>query len=303
MLHNHSHTHNHTHQEINYNTAFGIGIALNTLFIIVELVTGLFIKSMALVADAGHNISDVLGLLLSWGAAYLATTSITNKRTYGLRKSTVLAALFQAIILFVASGAISIESIRKIIYPEPTSGKLIMIVAGVGIIINALTAFLFIKGKEKDINIAAAFTHMAADALISFGVVVSGLIIYFTGWYLVDPIISLIIVIVIAITTWGLLRDSFHLSMDAVPKDINLEEVKKYLNSLKGVQEVHDLHIWAMSTTENALTVHLVIPDENKDDNFLKKVCKGLHDEYGIEHTTIQIEKSAQGTNCKVETV
>jgi cobalt-zinc-cadmium efflux system protein len=295
--------HNHSHQALNFNSAFKVGIALNAIYIIIELIYGLVSNSMALIADAGHNLSDVLGLGLTWGAAYLATTSVTSKRTYGLRKSTVLASLLNAIILLISIGAISIESIRRIIYPEPSAGMTMVIVAAIGIIVNGITAFLFMKGRQKDLNIKAAFVHMASDALVSFGVVITGLIISFTGWDLADPIVSLVIVIVIAAGTWSLLKDSFHLSMDAVPKGINLEEVKKYLGSLHGVAEVHDLHIWAMSTTENALTAHLVVPNERKDDDFLKKICSNLHDDFGIEHTTIQIEKSAQGANCSVESV
>lgn len=293
--------HNHSHQQMNYNNAFGYGIALNVIYIIVEAIYGLTINSMALLADAGHNFSDVLGLLLAWGGAYLAKTAVTKSRTYGLRKATVLAALFNAIILLIAVGAITIEAIRKISEPEPIGGTTMMIVAGVGVIINTLTALLFMKGREKDLNIKGTFLHMAADAGVSLGVVAAGFLINITGFYLLDPIISLVIVVVITIGTWSLLKDSFHLSMDAVPRDINYEVVQKYLDSLEGVKEVHDLHIWAMSTTENALTAHLVIPNEINDDNFLGKVCKQLHDKYGIEHSTIQIEKNAQSASCESE--
>jgi cobalt-zinc-cadmium efflux system protein len=265
----------------------------------VEVVYGLLINSMALLADAGHNFSDVLGLLLAWGASYLAKIASTEKRTYGFRKSTILAAFFNAILLMIAVGAISIEAIRKLITPEPVEGTTMMIVAGIGFIINAITALLFMKGREKDLNIKGAFLHMAADAGISLGVVIAGFVIVSTGWLWVDPAISLVIVLVITIGTWGLLRDSFHLSMDAVPKGIDLKEVGSYLKGISGVKEVHDLHIWAMSTTEIALTAHLVIPDEKKEDYFLKKICGELHNKFGIEHSTIQIEKSAQSANCE----
>ncbi|MCL5030844.1 MAG: cation diffusion facilitator family transporter [Bacteroidetes bacterium] len=297
MPHNHNHSHSRQHR--NYNKAFGFGIALNVIYIVVEVVFGLIINSMALIADAGHNFSDVLGLLLAWGAAYLAGFSVTNKRTYGFRKSTILAALFNAIILLAAVGAITIESIRKILEPEPEpiAGTTMMIVAGVGVIINTLTALLFMKGREKDLNIKGAFLHMAADAGVSLGVVAAGFLINLTGFFLLDPIISLVIVIVITIGTWSLLKDSFHLSMDAVPRNIVFEEVKKYLSSLEGVEEVHDLHIWAMSTTETALTVHLVIPGEQKNDKFVSKVCEQLHRKFSIEHSTIQIEKSSQSAS------
>ena len=294
-----SHNHNHLLTSNNYNKAFLTGIILNVLYILVEVFYGLLINSMALLADAGHNLSDVLGLLLAWGAAYLAKTASSKKRTYGLRKSTILAALFNAILLMIAVGAISIEAIRKFISPEPVQGLTMMVVAGVGVLINALTAVFFMKGRDKDLNIKGAFLHMAADAGVSLGVVIAGFLIYSTGWLWVDPAISLLIILVITIGTWGLLKDSFYLSMDAVPKDIDLQEVENYLNGINGVTEVHDLHIWAMSTTETALTAHLVIPDETKDDYFLKKICDDLHSKFGIEHSTIQTEKSAQSSNCK----
>jgi len=254
---------------------------------------------MALLADAGHNFSDVLGLMLAWGASYLAKTASTEKRTYGMRKSTILAALFNAVILMIAVGAITIEAVRKLVYLEPVQGQTMIIVAAIGFVINAITALLFMKGREKDLNIKGAFLHMAADAGVSLGVVVAGLVILSTGWLWVDPIIGLVIVVVITIGTWGLLKESFHLSMDAVPKEIDLKEVGKYLKEINGVKEVHDLHVWAMSTTETALTAHLVIPEETKDDYFLKKICGELHSKFGIGHSTIQIEKSAQSANCE----
>jgi len=291
--------HFHTHQLRNYNKAFGFGIALNLIYVVLEIIYGLLVNSMALIADAGHNFSDVLGLVLAWGAAYLAKKETTKSRTYGFRKATVLAALFNAIIMFTAVGAITIESIRKLITPEPTAGTTIIIVAGIGTLINLFTALLFMPGRKKDINIKGAFLHMTADAGVSLGVVAAGIIINLTGFYLLDPIISLVIVLVITIGTWGLLKDSFLLSMDAVPKNIDIEEVRKYLGSLKGVTAVHDLHIWAMSTTEIALTVHLVMPDENADDKFLSRTCRQLHDKFEIEHSTIQIEKSATNASCE----
>ena len=296
--------HSHTTTSVrNFNKAFGIGIILNVAYIIVEVIYGVIINSMALLADAGHNFSDVLGLLLAWGAAYLAKTAATEKRTYGLRKSTILAAFFNAIILMIAVGAITIEAIRKLIYSEPVQGSTMMIVAGIGFFINAITALLFMKGREKDLNIKGAFLHMAADAGVSLGVVIAGLLIIYTNWLWIDPVMSLIIVLVITIGTWGLMKDSFHLSMDAVPRGIDLKKVGNYLKSVKGVKEVHDLHIWAMSTTETALTAHLVIPDETKDDFFLKKICGELHSKFGIVHSTIQIEKSAQASNCEYRNV
>jgi len=295
--------HNHATALQNINGAFTIGIVLNVIYIVVEVTYGLLINSMALLADAGHNFSDVLGLSLAWGASYLAKTASTEKRTYGFRKSTILAAFFNAILLMIAVGAITIEAVRKLILPAQVEGTTMMIVAGIGFIINAVTALLFMKGREKDLNIKGAFLHMAADAGVSLGVVIAGFVIISTGWLWVDPAISLVIVLVITIGTWGLLKDSFHLSMDAVPKGIDLKEVGKYLKGIEGVTEVHDLHIWAMSTTETALTAHLVIPDETKDDYFLKKICGELHNRFGIEHSTIQIEKSAQSANCEYHNV
>lgn len=296
----HSHSHNHIP---NFNKAFAIGISLNVIYIIVEFTYGLAINSMALIADAGHNLSDVLGLLLAWIASHLARSIPTRTRTYGLRKSTILAALFNAVILLIAVGAITVEAIRKFIDPEPVAGNVIMIVAGIGVIINTITALLFIRGRKKDLNIRGAFLHMAADAAVSLGVVIAGLTISLTNWYWIDPVISLIIVVVITAGTWGLLKESFLLSMDAVPKNIDVDAVMNYLRSVEGVTEVHDLHIWAMSTTETALTAHLVMPQSQNDDLFLNRICSQLQKKFDIEHSTIQIEKNAQNSNCEIDKV
>lgn len=298
-----SNEHTHLHNLKNYNKAFGFGIALNIIYIIVEVTYGLIINSTALLADAGHNFSDVLGLILAWGGAYLAQTAVTKSRTYGLRKSTILAALFNAVLLLIVVGAITIEAIRKIIEPEPVGGTTMIIVAGIGVVVNTLTALLFLKGREKDLNIKGAFLHMAADAGVSLGVVLAGLMINITSMYIFDPIISIVIVVVITIGTWSLLKDSLHLSMDAVPRSIDFEKIQSYLSSLEGVKEVHDLHIWAMSTTENALTAHLVMPEGELKDKFLGKVCRTLHDQFGIEHSTIQIESSAHSASCEINNV
>jgi cobalt-zinc-cadmium efflux system protein len=295
-------SHNHSHHT-DYNKAFAFGIALNIVYVIIEFSYGLAINSMALIADAGHNLSDVLGLVLAWIASRLAKTTPTKTRTYGLRKSTILAALFNAGILLIAVGAITVEAIRKFIEPEPVAGNVIMIVAGIGVVINTITALLFFTGRKKDINIKGAFLHMAADAAVSLGVVLAGLVISITHLYWIDPVISLIIVIVITIGTWGLLKESFFLSMDAVPQGISFDDVADFLNAIEGVKEVHDLHIWAMSTTEIALTAHLVMPAVPEDDLFLEKVCSQLHDKFGIEHTTIQIEKNALSNNCEFNKV
>lgn len=297
---NHSHKHNHIP---NYNKAFAVGITLNLVYIVVEFTYGLTINSMALIADAGHNLSDVLGLLLAWIAGYLAQKIPTKTRTYGLRKSTILAAFFNAVILLIAVGAITVEAIRKFIDPEPVAGSVIMIVAGIGVIINTITALLFISGRKSDLNIRGAFLHMAADAAVSLGVVIAGLSISLTNWYWIDPVISLVIVIVITAGTWGLLKESFLLSMDAVPKNINIDDVVEFLKSIDGVKEIHDLHIWAMSTTETALTVHLVMPELQNDDYFLKRICYQLQEKFGIQHSTIQIEKNAQNSSCEIDKV
>ncbi len=298
---NHSHSNNQI--KVDFNKAFGFGILLNITYIIVELVYGLLINSTALLADAGHNFSDVLGLMLAWGAARLATKLPTIKTTYGMRKSTVLAALFNSVLLMIAVGAISFEAVRKFFNPEPVEGTTMMIIAGIGVIINTLTAILFIRGKEKDMNIKGAYLHMAADAGVSLGVVIAGLLISITGWLWLDPLMSIIIVAIITAGTWGLLRDSFMLSVDAVPESINVEEVQNYLGFFPGVKEVHDLHIWAMSTTETALTVHLVIPDSSFDDKMLKKICGELHSKFGIGHTTVQVEQNSSTANCSQRSV
>ncbi len=294
------HTHSHAHVVPDHSRAFAVGVALNVLYIIVEVVAGVVANSTALFADAGHNLSDVVGLLLAWGAAFAAKTPSTSRRTYGLRKATILAALLNAIILLVAAGGIVVEAVRKIAHPDHVGGGMMMIVAGIGVVINGATALLFVKGKERDINIKGAFLHMAADAGVSVGVVISGLLITLTGWDVIDPLIGLVIVVIITAGTWGLLRDSFHLSMDAVPSTILLDDVRSYLRGLPGVSEVHHLHVWAMSTTEIALTVHLVMPLDRyaSDSAFLPGVCRELHDRFGIEHPTIQIEAGGQCEMC-----
>jgi cobalt-zinc-cadmium efflux system protein len=285
MVNNHSHT-----SKLNFNKAFAWGITLNVVYILIEAFYGLMIHSMSLIADAGHNLSDVLGLLLAWGAAYLSRSSATSKRTYGFRKSTILAAMFNSILLLIVVGGISIEAFRKFMYPQPTQGKAMMLVAGIGVVVNALTAIFFFKRKENDLNIKSAFLHMAADAGVSLGVVLAGLIIIFTGWMWIDPLISILILVVITIGTWGVLRKSLLLSMDGVPEHIDTENVRNYLLNLPGVTDVHHIHIWAMSTTEYALTAHLNIPALDSNDNFLAETAEALNNKFGISHTTIQIE-------------
>lgn len=285
-----SHHHGHSHAPANYNRAFIIGIILNIGFVLVEAGFGFLTNSLALLADAGHNLSDVLGLVLAFGASWLTRRRPTPRYTYGLRRSSIMAALFNACFLLVAMGAIALESIQRLNNPTPISGSIVIGVALIGIVINGVTAWLFMSGREQDLNIKGAFLHMAADALVSAGVVLAGIAILTTGWLWFDPVVSLIIVVVIVVGTWNLLRDSLNLALDAVPEGIEPQAVRTYLSELSGVVGVHDLHIWAMSTTETALTAHLVMLTGNPGDGFLSRISMELHDNFGIEHSTIQIE-------------
>ncbi|MEH7413712.1 cation diffusion facilitator family transporter [Neobacillus drentensis] len=290
--HGHSHEHGHHHHTpANYGFAFGVGITLNIIFIIIEVIYGLLGDSLALLADAGHNLSDVLGLVIAWIAVWLGKKAPTIKRTYGFKKSSILAALFNAVFLLVAIGAIAWEAVQRFSSPAPVAGKTVIIVALIGIVINSITAFLFMSGRKNDLNIRGAYLHMVADAVVSLGVVVSGFIMLWSGWQWIDPLVSLVIAIVIFIGTWGLLSESLNLSLDAVPDGIDIQKLKTYLTNLPTVMEVHDLHVWGMSTTEPALTVHLVRSDITDNDQLLQRVSKELHDQFGIEHTTVQIEK------------
>jgi cobalt-zinc-cadmium efflux system protein len=280
----------HSHAPKNFGAAFAIGTTLNFGFVILEVVFGIFAHSLALVADAGHNMGDVLGLLLAWGASILARSAPTQRRTYGLRSSSILAALFNAIFLLVSVGAIAWEAIRRFGDPTDVAGKTVIWVSAVGIAINTATALMFMSGRKGDLNIRGAFMHMAADAGISAGVVVAGFAILLTGYHWIDPIVSLAISAIIIWGTWGLLRDSVNLALQAVPEGIELSEVKAYLVGLPDVLEVHDLHIWPMSTTETALTAHLVRSVDSCDSALLEKCSKELHAKFGIEHATIQFE-------------
>jgi cobalt-zinc-cadmium efflux system protein len=286
-----AHDHTHSEGQPNYNKAFALGVALNLGYIVVEVIAGLAVHSLALLADAGHNISDVFSLLLAWGASYLCQTAPTKRHTYGFRGTSILASLANAIILLIAIGAIAWESIRRFGEPINVPGNTIMLVAAIGVLINGATALLFVKGRERDLNIKGAFLHMTADAGVSAGVILAGLAINLTGAQWIDPAVSLLIVVVIAVGTWGLLRDSLNLSLDAVPREIDPTAVENYLLTLSGVTKVHDLHIWAMSTTETALTAHLVKPDAAIDDELLACICQELHRRFGIGHATIQLEK------------
>ena len=284
-------SHDHNHQINNYNRAFAIGVILNAIFVAIEAGYGVAAGSLALIADAGHNLSDVLSLLLAWGAGLLATKPATEKRTYGFRKVTIMASLASAILLLVALGGITWEAIGRFFDPKPVEGMTVIVVASIGVVINTITALLFVSGQKHDLNIRGAFLHMAADAGVSFGVVVAGIIIMVTGWLLIDPLISLLIVAVILVGTGSLLRDSMNLAIDSVPEGIDIGGIKRYLTGLENVSQIHDLHVWPMSTTEVALSVHLIIVDDSLNNDFLPKLQQQLHDRFSIEHSTIQVER------------
>jgi cobalt-zinc-cadmium efflux system protein len=289
--HGHAHGgHGHSHAPANFDSAFLIGITLNVGFVVLEAVYGFAANSVALLADAGHNLSDVFGLLMAWGAVAAGKRAASKRFTYGLRKSSVLAALFNAVFLLVAVGAIGVEAVRRFGEPQSVASNTVMVVAALGILINGATALLFARGRAGDINIRGAYLHMASDAAVSAGVVVSGFIIARTGWAWLDPATSLAIVAVIVIGTWGLLRDSVTMALDAVPPSIDPAAVSDALGELPGVTQVHHLHIWPMSTTESALTVHLVTPGGQPGDAFLHDACMMLKKRFGIEHSTIQVE-------------
>ena len=285
------------HAPASFGTAFAIGIGLNLTFVAVEFGYGVLANSVALMADAGHNLSDVLGLVIAWMASVLTRRAPSSRYTYGLGGSSILAALFNAMLLLVAVGAIAWEAVLRLFHPEPVASGTVMIVAAVGIVVNGVTAALFASGRKGDLNIRGAFLHMIADAAVSAGVVVAGLVILYTGWLWLDPLASLVIVGVIVWGTWSLLRDSLAMSVDAVPASIDPQAVRSYLASCAGVTAVHDLHIWPLSTTESALTAHLVFPGGHPGDEFLAVAASELRQRFGIGHTTLQIEISEQ-TAC-----
>lgn len=299
--HSHSHSHNHHHGPKNYNLAFAIGISLNIIFVLIEGLYGYFANSLALIADAGHNLSDVAGLVVAWVAFWLSTKKPTANFTFGMRKSSILSALFNAVFLLIAVGIILWEAIHRIVSPNTVEARTVMIVAGIGIVINTLTAFLFFRDKNDDINIRGAYLHMVADALISLGVVISALIISYTSWTWIDPLVSIIISLVIIYGTWGLLKDSIRLSMDAVPAGIDPVAVKKYLAELPNVREIHDLHIWAMSTTETALSVHITMNTNQADNSMLSDISTHLKHQFKIDHPTIQIELYEKNFECHLK--
>jgi cobalt-zinc-cadmium efflux system protein len=298
--HDHSHAHSHaghSHAPDSFGAAFAIGAALNTAFVIAELVFGYAANSLALISDAVHNLSDVVALLLAWGAAWLARKQPTQRHTYGYRRASILAALFNAALLLVAVGGIVVEAINRLYTPSAVAGRTVVVVAALGVVINGGTALLFMRGRHGDLNVRGAYLHMVADAGVSLGVVLAALVIMLTGWLWLDPVISLVIAAVVFWSGWGLARDSVNLALDGVPRGIVLADVRDYLAGLDGVAEVHDLHVWAMSTNETALTAHLVRPGGH-DDAFLHHVCEELSHRFKINHATLQVE--ASGEVCKL---
>lgn len=290
--------HHHHHAPPDYNRAFAVGVVLNVGFVIVEVIYGVMSDSLALLTDAGHNLSDVLGLLLAWGAAVLARKKPSARRTYGYSRATIIASLFSGLLLMGAVGAIGWEAVNRLMEPAEPAGLTIMIVAAIGVVINTVTALFFLSGKDHDLNIRGAFLHMAADAVVSFGVVLSGALIFFYGFNWIDPLISLLIAAVIFLSTWGLLRDSLNLAVDAVPRNVDPDAVREFLSTLPGVRALHDLHIWPMSTTDTALTAHLVMDDFPDSDQFLSDVAKALESRFSINHPTIQMERFDSNVVC-----
>ncbi|HTO42252.1 MAG TPA: cation diffusion facilitator family transporter [Rhizomicrobium sp.] len=295
--HEHGQGHGHHHHlpaPADFGTAFLIAIVLNLGFVFAEATYGVLSNSMALIADAGHNLGDVLGLVVAWIASKLVQRAPSERFTYGLRSSSILAALFNAVFLLVATGAIAVEAIQRFFTPEPVAGKTVIIVAAIGIAINFGTAMLFARGAKSDLNIRGAFQHMMADAAVSVGVVIAGFAILATGYDWIDPVVSLLVSVVIVWGTWGLLRDSMRMSLHAVPPEIDPQAVRVYLEKLPGVCAIHDLHIWSMSTTEVALTCHLIYPDGHPGDAELRRIAAQLRNQFAIPHVTIQVETDEQ---------
>ena len=289
--HSHGHAHAHTHEVASFGTAFALGIALNLGFVAIETIFGFYANSISLISDAGHNLSDVLGLVVAWAAAVVARRAASPRFTYGLKKAPILAALFNSLFLMIAIGAIGGEAIRRLLHPSPTNGETVMAVAAVGLVVNGLTAMLFVRGRH-DLNIRAAFMHMAADALVSIAVVFAGAMIFFTGQEWVDPVMSIAVAIVILWSSIGLLKESVWMSLAGVPTGIDLDRVGAALAALDGVEAVHDLHVWPLSTTETALTAHIVTALADYPDELLENARAILHEHFRIEHCTLQVERS-----------
>ncbi len=298
-VHQHEHSHN-CHQPVDFGNAFKVGIALNVVFVLIEAVCGFLFHSVSLLADAGHNLSDVFGLLLAYVGFRLATVKPSARFTYGLGSSTILAATLNGAILLLVVGGIAWEAIGRFNDPTDVYGSGIIWVAAIGVIINTGTAMLFFRGRSHDLNIKGAFLHMMADAIVSLGVVVAGTIIMWKGWMWIDPFVSLMIATVILYSTWELFRDSLMLLSHGVPKGVDVNKVRRFLAELPGVEAVHDLHIWALSTTKTAMTVHLVKPEIGDADQLLAKIANTMQDEFGVDHCTVQIELNPDKLGCKL---
>lgn len=294
-------SHDHSHNSENYNTAFISGLLLNIGFVVVELWYGYVSHSLALTSDAVHNLTDVFGLLIAWAGIWFATRKPSKKHTYGYARGSILSSLFNAILIFVAAGGIFVEALHRINAPANVVGATVMWVAVVGILINGITAVLFMRGRKSDINIRGAFIHMAADAGVSFGVVIAGLAITLTGLAWIDPIVSILIAGIIIFTTWSLMKESLNLSLDAVPESIDRDKVKGYLERIPGVVAVHDLHIWAISTKETSLTAHLIYGNTPIPDDAIAQAASNLQREFHIGHSTLQVEKDRSGRYCELE--
>lgn len=298
--HVHSHAGHHHAVPTDSGNAFLISVGLNIAFVVIEFGFGFVANSTALMADAGHNLSDVVGLLLAWGAVAMARKQASRRYTYGLRSASILAALANAMLLLVASGAIALEAIQRFSQPPTVAGLTVSVVAAIGILVNGLSAWLLMQGSKDDLNLRSAYLHMAADAVISLGVVITGFVMLYTGWYWLDPVVSLIIVVVIVIGTWNLLRESAQLALNAVPVQVDAAAIEAYLRQLEGVTDIHDLHIWGLSTTENALTVHLVIPAGYPGDTFIDQIARHLEEHFKVHHCTLQTEQGTTDHTCSL---
>lgn len=300
--HGHSHHHGHAHHPAppgaRHGRAFALAVGLNLAIVGLQALYGLLANSTALLADAGHNLSDVLGLLLAWGAMWLGQREPSHRFTFGLGGSSILASLANAGLLLLATGAIAWEAIRRLGHPEPVAGTTVFVVAVIGIAVNGFSAWLFARGSQDDLNLRGAFLHMIGDAAVSAGVALSGIIVLWTGWQWVDPIMSLVVVTVIVYATWGLLVESVRLALNAVPAGVDRAGIEAYLAHLPGVTDVHDLHVWGLSTTENSLTVHLVMPGGHPGDAFLDEVIQTLRRDFAIHHATLQVDLGVSDHYC-----